>query len=390
VARHLVDAGQAYPCFCTADELAERRDRARSEGRPPGYDGRCRTIEPAAARDRLAAGEAASIRLAVARPGETSFVDVVRDDMRFDHDSIDDFVILRSDGSPTYHLASSVDDVDYGITHVIRGEDLLSSTPRHILITAGMGEEPPTYVHLSLLMGPDGTKLSKRHGDTSLRAYRDAGFIADAMVNYLSLLGWSPGDDEELISRPEAIARFSLDDVSKNPAVFDPQKLEWMNGTYIRAMEPATFVDAVRPLVEADLDRGLADDEVAVLGEMAPLVQERTKVLTEVAAQVRFLFGDAVVDEESWGKVMATPEAPTALAGADHALGGVGEWTAESIETVLRAMLEETGLSARKGLQPIRVAVTGSSVSPPLFESLEALGRERSLRRIAAALDQLA
>jgi len=389
VADDLTQSGRAYPCFCTAEELDERRRQAREDGKPPGYDGRCRDIEPAEASERRAGGEQASLRFAVPRPGATTFVDVVRDDMSFDHESIDDFVILRSDGSPTYHLASSVDDVDYGITHVIRGEDLLSSTPKHILITEGMGATPPTYVHLSLLMGPDGSKLSKRHGDTSLRAYRDAGFVPDATVNYLSLLGWSPGGDEEIISRPEAVARFSLDAVSKNPAVFDPQKLEWMNGAYIRAMDPETFAASLQPLVEADLERTLEPAEMDVLTLMAPLVQERTKLLTEVAPQVRFLFGDPVYDEASWEKVMTTDEARLALGGAAAALAGVDEWSAAAIEEALRAMLDSLDLSARKGLQPIRVAVTGSSVSPPLFESLEALGKEQSLERVKAAAERV-
>ncbi|MEE8330551.1 MAG: glutamate--tRNA ligase [Acidimicrobiia bacterium] len=389
VAASLTAAAKAYPCFCTAEELDERRQQARDEGKPPGYDGRCRKIDPEEASSRVAAGESASLRLAVPRPGATTFRDVVREDMSFDHETIDDFVILRSDGSPTYHLASSVDDIDYGITHVIRGEDLLSSTPRHILIAQGMGAEPPTYVHLSLLMGPDGSKLSKRHGDTSLHAYRNAGFVDGAVVNYLSLLGWSPGGDDDIVSRDDAVARFSLDDVLKNPAVFDPQKLEWMNGAYIRAMDPEGFAASLQPLVEADLERPLEAAEMAALTQLAPLVQERTKLLTEVAPQVRFLFGDPVYDDKSWDKVMTTPEALVALGGASTTLEGVGDWNTAAIEEALRAMLESVELSPRKGLQPIRVAVTGSSVSPPLFESLEALGKDKSLTRIRVASERI-
>ena len=388
VATGLSAVGKAYPCFCTPAELDRRREAAQKAGKPPGYDGRCRGVDPAEAATRLGSGEAASLRLAVPRPGVTAFRDVVRDDMRFDHNTIDDFVILRSDGSPTYHLASSVDDVDYGITHVIRGEDLLSSTPKHILITEGMGESPPTYVHLSLLMGPDGSKLSKRHGDTSVHAYRDAGFVADAVVNYLSLLGWSPGGDEEIISRADAVGRFSLEDVLKNPAVFDPNKLEWMNGAYIRAMDAGDFATAVQPLVEAELGRDLEPGEAEVLASMAPLVQERTKLLTEVAPQVRFLLADPAYDDGSWEEVM-TADARVALEAGAAALSEIEDWETVSIEVGLRGMLEATELSARKGLQPIRVAVTGSSISPPLFESLAALGRERSLRRITAALERL-
>lgn len=392
--REVVDAllgkGKAYRCFCTPAELEQRREAAKAEGRPPGYDGRCRTIDPAEAAARAAEGETASIRVAVPRPGRTEFTDVVRGHQRIDHVNVDDFVALRSDGSPTYHLASSVDDADFGITHVVRGEDLLSSTPKHVLLGEAMGAAPITYAHLSLLMGPDARKLSKRHGDTAVRAYRERGFISEAMVNYLALLGWSPGEDETVVPLATMVERFDLPAVSRNPAVFDTAKLEWMNGVYLRELGPADFVTRVVPLIADDLNRGLSDGEITTLAGIAPLVQERAKLLTDVAPQVRFLFVDDIVyDEGSWQKVMAKGEVPAVIREALDRLAVVPEWTTPAIEETLRGMLEELGLSARKGLQPIRVAVTGSSVSPPLFESLEALGRERSLARLAAVAARL-
>ena len=388
VARDLVEAGHAYYDGATAEDLEEIRAAAAAAGASPVYDGRHR-LETAEAERRMMQDQTPPIRFAVPRPGSTTFHDAVRGDVTFDHANVDDFVILRADGSPTYHLASTVDDVDYQVTHVIRGEDILSSTPKHILITEAMAAERPEYGHLSLLHGPDGKKLSKRHGDTAIRAYRDSGFLPEAMLNFLAILGWSPGEEEEIVPRDEMVRRFDLGAVSKNPAVFDTDKLEWMNGVYLRAMPPEDFVAAVRDLVEEDLGRELDDSEVETLSELAPLVQERAKLLTEVGPQVRFLFTREVsYDEASWEKVMTTPEAPTALDGAAAALAEA-DWDVEGVEAALRGMLEERELSARKGFQPVRVAVSGSSVSPPLFESIAALPREVVLERLAAARQEI-
>lgn len=388
VAARLVETGKAYYSFATQEQLDQFRKDAMAEGRAPAYDGRYEP-EPDEAASRIAAGESATVRFAVPRPGATTFTDIVRDEVTFDHVQVDDFVILRSNGTPTYHLASTVDDVDFGITHVIRGEDLLSSTPKHILLTEAMGAERATYSHLSLLMGPDGKKLSKRHGHTALKAYRDEGYVAAAMVNYLALLGWSPGDDDTVISLDEMVDRFDLNTVSKNPAIFDTDKLQWMNGVYIREMAPSDFADAVQPGVEADLGRDLNRDETASLREIAAVVQERAKLLTEVPAQVGFLFGDIEYDETSWQKVMVKEGADIAVAGAKERLEALGEWSVESIEAVLREMLETLELSARKGFQPLRVAISGSSVSPPLFESIAVLGRERTVARLGEALARI-
>ena len=385
VARALVDAGDAYYSFATASQLDDFKSAAREAGTSPAYDGSLEP-DPHDATSRIREGAQAAIRFRVPRPGETRFTDIVRDDMVFDHRQVDDFIILRSDGTPTYHLASTVDDVDYHITHVIRGEDLLSSTPKHIMLTLAMGAEPVTYAHLSLLMGPDGKKLSKRHGDTAMSAYREAGFLPEAVNNYLAILGWSLGDDVEIASLDAMVAKFDLGAVSKNPAVFDPQKLTWLNGVYIREMDDRAFVDRTVALVEEDLGRELTDGERDQFMEIASLVKERTKLLSEVADHVRFLFSDIErYDEASWKKVMETPEAPIALDGASEALSGLGDWTTEAIDAALRAMLEVHGLSARKGFQPIRVAVSGSTVSPPLFESLKILGRDVTLTRLSNA-----
>mgnify|MGYP001823111523 CR=1 FL=1 len=390
VAEQLRAASNAYLCFCTPAELDVRRKEAQAAGRPPGYDGRCRTLDASESTARQAGGESAVLRLAVPRPGETVFDDVVRGEVRFGHDHVEDFVILRSNGSPTYHLASTVDDVDFAITHVVRGEDLLSSTPKHILITRAMGAEPPIYAHLSLLMGPDGKKLSKRHGDTALHAYRQGGYLPEAFVNYVALLGWNFGDDETVFTRDEMVERFDLSDIQKNPAVFDNEKLTWMNGVYIRELGIDEFIARTLPAVEADVGRALDGGELEIYRTIAPLIQERMKVLSEAPAQVRFLFiEDLEYDARSWEKVLTKPDARAALETGLRNLSDLGEWTTETIERSLRAMLAELELNAGKGLQPVRVAVTGSSISPPLFESLEALGPERSLARLQEVLDRL-
>ena len=389
VAKDLVDRGRAYYSFATAEQLDAFKREAREAGTSPAYDG---SLEPSDVEvsERLASGEKAVVRFRVPRPGATEFDDIVRGDMRFEHAQVDDFVILRSDGTPTYHLASTVDDVDYAITHVIRGEDLLSSTPKHILLTEAMGADRVTYAHLSLLMGPDGKKLSKRHGDTAMAAYRETGYLPEALNNYLALLGWNIGDDETIASLDEMIDRFDLSTVSKNPAVFDPKKLEWMNGVYIREMDEAEFVAATLPLVEESVGRTLSEEDRARYAMLVPLVKERAKLLPEVASQARFLFVDIdEYDEKSWSKVMAVEEGPVALDGAIAALEDLDPWTTETIDAALRTMIEERDLSARKGFQPIRVAISGSMVSPPLFESLEILGRDETLARIRAARSAL-
>ncbi len=377
VAEGLVAARAAYYDDREAEELDALRDRAQKEGKHPGYYIRRPT-------DERTGGV---IRFAV--DAGVEFDDLIRGPMRFEGASVDDFVILRSDGTPTYHLASTVDDVDYEITHVARGEDLLSSTPKHILLTRALGAEPARYAHLPLLIGADGKKLSKRHGATAISEFRAQGYLAEAMVNYLSLLGWSAGDDLTMFDRRLAVDRFDLAAVQKNPAVFDEEKLLWLNGEYVRAMDPGEFAARIRPLLE-DRHGEIPEERWEAFVELVPLVQERTKLLPEAVDQVEFLFRDEITyDEQSWKKVMTREEVATVLERAASALAALEEWDAAAIEGALRAIPEQLDLGAGKVFQPVRVAVTGSSVSPPLFESLAVLGRERSLGRIASAGDML-
>ena len=380
LAERLIDSGHAYYDDRSPEELETLRQRAQSESRHPGHYIRRPEVE----------SDSGVIRLSIPQDEAVEFNDIIRGDLSFAPPDIDDFVILRSNGTPTYHLASTVDDIDYEISHVARGEDLLPSTPKHILLTRALGAGSPQYAHLPLLFGTDGKKLSKRHGATALSEYREAGYLSDAMFNYLAILGWSPDGETTIFSREEAVERFDLTDVSKNPAAFDPEKLNWMNGEYIRAMDPDEFASLVKPHVESKIGRSLTDPEWGVFEEIAPLVQERTKLLPEAGEQVVFLFEDFDdFDTASWEKVMAKEGVAEVLQAGVAALRDLEVWDAGSVETALRALPENLGLGAGKVFQPLRVAVTGSSVSPPLFESIAALGRERALNRIERARSDL-
>jgi glutamyl-tRNA synthetase len=380
LARGLVDSGHAYYDNRSTEELEELRQRAQSEGKHPGHYIRRPDTEL----------DSGVIRLSIPQDVPVEFDDIIRGNLSFAPADIDDFVILRSNGIPTYHLASTVDDIDYEITHVARGEDILPSTPKHILLTRALGGHEPTYAHLPLLFGADGKKLSKRFAATALSEYREAGYVPDAVFNYLAILGWSPDGETTIFSRDEAVESFDLADVSKNPAMFDLEKLNWMNGEYIRAMDPTHFASLVTPHVEDAIGRELTEDERETFTEIAPLVQERTKLLPEAGEQVRFLFDDFdSYDEQSWDKVMAKEGVSVVLDEGTSALEAVDPWDAESIETALRALPEKMGLGAGKVFQPLRVAVTGSSVSPPLFESMAALGRDRTLERLTRARKEL-
>ena len=379
VATSLVASGTAYYDGRSPEELEELRGRAQAEGKHPGYY--IRRPQPDF--------DSGPIRFSVPQDGAVVFDDLIRGEVSFEPESIDDFVILRSDGTPTYHLASTVDDVDYRITHVARGEDLLPSTPKHILLTRAMGAAEPAYAHLPLLFGTDGKKLSKRHGATAVSEYRERGFLPEAMFNYLATLGWSVDGETTIFTREEAVAAFDLADVSKNPAAFDPEKLAWMNGEYIRAMDRDRFVELARPHVEAALGRALTEEEWERFVLIAPLVQERTKLLPEIGEQVRFLFEDVGYDERSWKKVMTKDGVDRVLDEGLARLEALEAWEVDAIEAALRRIPEELGVGAAKAFQPLRVAVTGSSVSPPLFESMAALGRKRTLERIARARREL-
>ncbi|MGV8082707.1 MAG: glutamate--tRNA ligase [Coriobacteriia bacterium] len=382
-------ASAVYPCFCSAEELAAKRETGRAaSGGPSGYDRTCRCLSKEDVAARIAAGEPHTWRLKVPEDrGDIEFEDAVRGPMVFAAETMDDFVLVRSDGTPTYNYATVVDDVDMQMTHIIRGDDHLSNTPRQILVYEALGAPVPTFAHLSMIWGPDGKRLSKRHGATSVEAYREMGYLPEALVNYLALLGWSLDGETTIFDRETLKAHFSFDRVSRNPAIFDAEKLEWMNGTYIRSLSAAELVDRIAPwLVQAGLT---AVADAAARRDwylrLAPLVSERIKRLDEVAEKVAFLFAPITIEEAAREKVLAKPGAREALKAAEEALT-TAEWQHEAIEAALRDVPERLGAKPKTVFQAIRVAVTGSIVSPPLFESLELLGREQTLKRIEAAL----
>jgi glutamyl-tRNA synthetase len=335
-------------------------------------------------------GEESVVRFRVPDEGVTTFTDVIRGEVSVKNETVEDFVIVRSTGHPTFYLANAVDDVDMGITHVIRGEDLLPSTVRVLLLREALGTtEQPAFAHLPLLVGQDRQKLSKRHGDVALEDYRDKGYLPEALRNYLALLGWAPRDGREIVPVEDIVAEFRLEDVTKAAAFFDHQKLDHINGEYIRALPVATFVRESLPWLETDPPWPPERFDPDVFDRMAPLVQERVKTLAEVPGMVDFLFVDEpVIDDKSWQKAMKPP----AAAVLDDAIAEYAkcEWEPETLHEVTLKVGERHGLKLAKAQAPIRVAVTGRSVGPPLFESLAVLGRVRVLDRLQAARAGLA
>jgi glutamyl-tRNA synthetase len=316
--------------------------------------------------------------------GDITFVDAVRGETTFPAGSVDDFVLARTDGSPTYNFAVVMDDWDMRITHVIRGDDHLSNTPKQIVVYEALDTDVPTFAHLSMIWGPDGKRLSKRHGATSVEAYAEMGYLPEALMNYLALLGWSLDGETTIIDAKTLTESFSLDRISRNPAIFDVEKLDWMNGTYIRDMPAEQFVERMLPWLEAAGLTTAADaaERRDWYLRLVPLITERAKRLDEIAPKVAFLFSEPELDESAREKVLSKEGSRRTLTAAAGALAAC-EWSAESVEAALRALPEELELKPKTVFQVLRVAITGSTVSLPLFESIELLGRETALARLA-------
>jgi len=344
--------------------------------KPPTYQldrlDDCRRVADELVADGSAYEDEGAIRFRMPDEGTTSWNDAVRGEIAFPNESLEDLVLVRADGRPTYNFASPMEDVWDGITHVIRGEDHVSNTPKQINIIRATGAEPPVYAHVPNVMGPDGKKLSKRHGATGVDELRAQGYYAPALLNFLALLGWAPDGETTIMSREELIERFSLEHVSASPAKFDYDKLDWMNGVYLRALPVEEYADV---LVAHLREQGYDWDE-QLIRAAAPLVQEKIAKLGEFPAFAGFLFHDIEANVDGDGAVVAA---------ARDVLAELEPFTAESIETALRAVLDALGLKPRQGFQPIRIAVTGSKISPGLFESIELLGRETTLARLSAA-----
>ena len=393
-ADRLVESGSAYPCFCSVEMLAAEREAAIARKESYVYSGRCRGLDPAEAARRREGGEPSTVRFAVPA-GETSWEDVVHGHTAFENRTIGDFIILRSDGAPIYNLAVTVDDLDMRITHVVRGDDHISNTPKQILLYGALGVEPPVFAHVPLILGPDKSKLSKRHGAVAVTAYREQGFLAAAFVNFLALLGWSPGDDREVMTRAELIEAFTLERITGKSAVFDVEKLEWLNGQHLSRLSGAEVAAIAKPLFvhariadEAELARRAAWFE-----DLMALVKTRSRTLHDLVEQGRPFFPGPVEYQpdavEKFWKDAAL--ADSALAVAEAYVAGEEQWgDLEAMEAGLRALAEESGVPAGKVMQAMRVALTGQRVSPGIFETMTAMGPDVVRDRLAAARAWLA
>ena len=391
-AERLIAQGDAYYCYCSPERLEAMRAEQVKRKQPPGYDRHCRELTRQECAQKEAEGIVPVVRFKVPLEGQTRFKDLIYGDVVFEHSTLDDFVLLKSDGYPTYHLANVVDDHAMKISHVIRAEEWISSTPRHLLLYKALGFEPPEFIHHPMILGPDRAKLSKRHGAVSILDYRDQGYLPQTMFNFLALIGWSLDDRTEIISRQALVDNFSLERIGKTGAIFNREKLDWMNGVYIRSLTPDGFFDAVQPFLMTDIAAGeaLIEDE-GYVREVLPLVQERAKTLLEVVELTRFFFADELECEPQMliGKKMDAPSTVKALKAAQEKLEPLKAFDADFLEAVLRPLAAELELKTGQLFGVLRVAVTGQSAAPPLFATMAVLGRERSLKRIAAALSKL-
>ncbi len=386
-AEELIAKGVAYRCNCTPERLEEVREAQRLRGQPPMYDRHCRDLPP----DAISPDEPHVIRLKVPLEGQTVVHDMLKGDVIFENALIDDQVLLKSDGFPTYHLAVVVDDHLMNITHVIRAAEWLPSTPKHVLLYQAFGWELPTYIHVPLVNGPDGKKLSKRHGAVAVSEFRYQGYLPEALFNFLALLGWAPGSgiEQEIFSREELIRLFDAAHINDAPAVFSYDKLDWMNGVYIRALSPQ---DLLQRLVPVWQEAGLVPNPVPrellpTLEKIVPLVQERIKTLRDVIDLTDCIFKDIETPpaEQLIGKKMTAQESLKALKIARARLAGLLSFDAETMEHAMRALCEELNLKPAQLFTILRVAGTGKSVTPPLFGTFEAIGREQVLQRLVAA-----
>ena len=389
-AQRLIDQGKAYRCVCTSERLDALRKSQQKAKQPPGYDRRCRDLQ-------LSAGEPHVVRLAMPDDGDTIVNDYLRGDVAFRNSLLDDHVLLKRDGFPTYHLASVVDDHHMEITHVIRGEEWLSSAPRHVQTYAALGWREPAWVHIPIIRGPDQGKLSKRHGATSIRQYAEEGYLPEALLNFLALLGWSKDETTTIMSRDEITEAFDLDGLGLASAMFDIERLREMNARYIRELEPSDFLRRGRPYLEARVGCSVDDDSLDQLLPIAPAIQERVKLMPEFADYTDFFFTEGPLEyanadlmgrgyrNKPWAALESVEASLRTLRDLAES-----QWTTPVLELTLRELATERGEKAGAVFTPIRVATTGKRIAPPLFETLETLGQPLTVERLNAAAERLA
>ncbi|MCS7225021.1 MAG: glutamate--tRNA ligase [Armatimonadetes bacterium] len=391
VAERLVQMGRAYACFCSPEELEERRKAMMARGLPPKYDRRCRSLSDEE-RQRRMREQSFVLRFAMPLDGETVFQDVIRGPISFAHSELDDFVLLKSDGFPAYNFACVVDDHEMGITHVIRGEDHISNTPRQIQIYQALGWQPPRFAHLPLILGKDRSKLSSRHGATSLKAYQEMGILPEAMVNFLALLGWYPRDGREILSLDEMVEQFELSDVKPSGAIFDLEKLLWMSGHYVRTLAAEDLAIRILPyLVERGwVEPNPSSEQWNYLLQVTPLIQERMRTLSEATSLADFFYEDPEdYDEPVVSKWLTRSDAPQMLEELSNRLESLEDFTVEGIEETVRRMAAERGQRAAVLIHTTRAALTGRGEGPSLFHLMAVLGRERCVRRLRTAVRRL-
>jgi glutamyl-tRNA synthetase len=375
----LLGEGKAYPCYCTPEELEERRQRALKEKRKPKYDGLCRDLQ------NPVPGRASAIRFKAPQQGKTVLHDLIKGTIEFDNEELDDLIILRSDGWPTYNFSAMVDDATMGITHVIRGDDHVNNTPRQILLYQAFGYPLPQFAHVPMILGADKARLSKRHGATSVMAYKEMGYLPQALVNYLVRLGWSHGD-QEVFTKEELTQKFSLDNVGKSAAVFNAEKFLWLNGVYIRQEKPETLAGLLLPFLES---RGLKPRSMAWLAEVTKTLRERAKTLLEMADQAEFYFRDDFQTDEKAQKKHLTPNIKEPLEILLARLEATPEVDEKGLEEIFKDIAEAKGLKLGAIAQAARVALTGKSVSPGIYEVMRILGKEEVLKRLSKAIKKL-
>jgi glutamyl-tRNA synthetase len=377
-AEELLAAGKAYRCFCTPEELDAQRAEAEKRGLSFRYPRTCLRLSPQEIEERLAAGKPFAVRFRM--PDEhITFTDIVRGDMDFPPDALDDFILLRSDGNPTYHMSVVCDDIDMAVTHVIRGEDHLSNTPKHVPLFRALGGAVPTFGHLPLILGQDKKRLSKRYGATSVEEFRNEGILPQALYNFLALLGWNPGGDREILSRDEMIRLFTVDRLNASPAVFDREKLLWMNAQYLSLLD----FEALRPHLEPFLEPvGLRDVDPARLAAAVNLHRTRARTLKDLAELVVPYFQDVAYDSEASAKFLKDPDLPAHLEALRDRYAALPGFDKDSLDAALRALAEERGIKAGGLIHPTRMALSAAAQGPPLFDLVEAMGRDASLRHL--------
>ncbi|MBM3131876.1 MAG: glutamate--tRNA ligase [Chloroflexi bacterium] len=389
----LIESGHAYKCYCSSERLEQMRaEFAKKKEAARSYDRHCRNLTPGEQARFESQGIVPVVRLKAPIEGQTTFHDLIRGDITFDNGELDDIVLLKSDGFPTYHLANIVDDHLMEITHVMRADEWLSSTPRHVILYNAFGWEPPLFAHLPIILGPDKSKLSKRHGATAVTEFRDQGYLPEAMVNFLALLGWALDDKTEIFRREDLVKHFSIERISKTAAVFNHEKLIWMNGTYLREMNPDELARKLVPVLEERLPAGVPRPvSEEYLRQIVPLIRERINTLGEAATYADFFFSDELEYDRALliGKKMTAQSALAALKSAHEKISSLESFSHDALEGTLRPLADAMGIKAGDLFSPIRVACTGRTAAPPLFETMTVLGRERCLKRVAAAITKL-